>query len=122
MPRSPEQRLRSGDGRDLARLSAINLFATCFDPVELLERLAVITPRPRINLILYHGVLAPRAAWRSQVVGPARSPDVSGPASMEAATPEGDQLITGPRRPGALRWAEVMRRTLDQPNNYSRRR
>ena len=39
-----------------------------FDPVELLERLAVITPRPRINLILYHGVLAPRAAWRALVV------------------------------------------------------
>jgi hypothetical protein len=28
-----------------------------FDPVELLERLAVLIPRPRINLILYHGVL-----------------------------------------------------------------
>ena len=33
-----------------------------FDPVELLERLAALTPRPRINLILYYGVLAPRAA------------------------------------------------------------
>jgi hypothetical protein len=31
-----------------------------FDPLELLERLAVITPRPRIGLILYHGILAPR--------------------------------------------------------------
>ena len=49
-----------------------------FDPVELLARLAVITPRPRINLILYHGVLAPRAAWRSQVVEHAPSSDVSG--------------------------------------------
>ena len=39
-----------------------------FDPVELLERLAALTPRPRINLILYHGVLAPRAAWRRLVV------------------------------------------------------
>ena len=61
-----------------------------FDPVELLERLAVITPRPRINLILHHGVLAPRAAWRSQVVENAPSPDVRCPASTEAATPEGD--------------------------------
>ena len=26
-----------------------------FDPVELLERLAALTPRPRINLILYYG-------------------------------------------------------------------
>jgi hypothetical protein len=28
-----------------------------FDALELLERLAALTPRPRINLILYHGVL-----------------------------------------------------------------
>ena len=28
-----------------------------FDPLELLERLTVLIPRPRINLILYHGVL-----------------------------------------------------------------
>ena len=27
-----------------------------FDPVELLERLAAVTPRPRINLVLYYGV------------------------------------------------------------------
>ena len=33
-----------------------------------LERLAVLTPRPRVNLILCHGVLAPRAAWRSAMV------------------------------------------------------
>ena len=30
-----------------------------FDPVEFLGRLAVLVPRPRINLILYHGVLRP---------------------------------------------------------------
>jgi len=39
-----------------------------FDPVELLERLAALTPRPRVNLILYHGVLGARAAWRSLVI------------------------------------------------------
>jgi hypothetical protein len=31
-------------------------------------RLAVLVPWPRINLILYRGVLAPRAAWRPAVV------------------------------------------------------
>jgi hypothetical protein len=41
-----------------------------FEPVELLERLAALIPRPRINLVLYHGVLAPRAAWRARVVPP----------------------------------------------------
>jgi hypothetical protein len=30
-------------------------------PQEFLERLAAITPRPHINLLIYHGVLAPRA-------------------------------------------------------------
>ena len=36
--------------------------------MELLEKLAALTPRPRINLILYHGVLAPHARWRARVV------------------------------------------------------
>jgi hypothetical protein len=37
-----------------------------FDPIELLERLAALTPRPRINLLLYYGVLGARSAWRSR--------------------------------------------------------
>ncbi len=37
-----------------------------FTPHEFLERLAAITPRPHINLLIYHGVLAPRAPWRPQ--------------------------------------------------------
>ena len=43
-----------------------------FDPVEFLGRLAVLAPRPRINLMLYHGVLGPRAAWRSDIFGARR--------------------------------------------------
>jgi hypothetical protein len=41
-----------------------------FDPLELLERLAALTPRPRINLVLYYGVLGAHAAWRSRLAGP----------------------------------------------------
>ena len=33
-----------------------------FEPTELLERLAVITPRPRINLLLYYGAPVPARA------------------------------------------------------------
>lgn len=36
--------------------------------LAVLERLAAFTPRPRINVLLYHGVLAPTAAWRDAVV------------------------------------------------------
>ena len=39
-----------------------------FEPVEFLEKLAAVTPRPEINLVLYHGVLAPHARWRAEVV------------------------------------------------------
>jgi hypothetical protein len=54
-----------------------------FDPVELLERLAAITPRPRVNVILYYGVLAPRAKWRPLIVPGARP--VAGSTRASAA-------------------------------------
>jgi hypothetical protein len=42
--------------------------APAFESVELLEKLAALTPRPEISLALYHGVLAPHARWRPDVV------------------------------------------------------
>ena len=37
-------------------------------PLEFMQRLAALVPRPRLHLIRFHGVLAPRAKLRSQVV------------------------------------------------------
>jgi hypothetical protein len=42
--------------------------ALLFEPVELLERLAALTPRPRINLVLHPGVLASHSRWRARAV------------------------------------------------------
>ena len=82
-PRSPSTASSSApDGRVLVQLKTMWRAGTShllFEPVELLEKLAAITPRPTINLVLYHGVLAPRARWRAQVVPygrPAPSPNV----------------------------------------------
>jgi hypothetical protein len=76
-----------------------------FEPIELLERLAVLVPRPRVNLLLYHGVLAPRAAWRRAVVptAPDRPTTVAG-----AGGAEGDvaRMARAPNRT----WADLMRR------------
>ncbi len=36
--------------------------------LELMERLAALVPPPRKNQVLYHGVLASRAAWREEIV------------------------------------------------------
>lgn len=53
--------------------------ALVFDPVEFLERLAVLVPRPRTNLVLYCGVLGARLAWRAEVV-PGSTPLTPRPA------------------------------------------
>jgi hypothetical protein len=37
-------------------------------PEELLEKLAALVPPPRLNLVRYHGVLAPNAVDRAQIV------------------------------------------------------
>ncbi len=44
-----------------------------FAPMTLLERLAALTPRPRINMLIYHGILAPRAASRAAAVAYGRA-------------------------------------------------
>jgi len=37
-------------------------------PLELIEKLAALVPPPRLNLVRYHGVLAPNASERKQIV------------------------------------------------------
>ena len=84
-----------------------------FDPVEFLERLAVLTPRPRINLVLYYGVLAPRARWRAEVVASAASEGPDGPPATAPCTADDERSDRpSPRRPGAYLWADLMRRTF----------
>ena len=71
----------------------------------MLERLAALIPRPRINLVLYHGVLAPRAAWRAHVV-PARIDEPS-ETSASDATAHGHGA-----RPANRTWADLMQRSF----------
>jgi len=63
-PIAQERLSRTADGRVLLTLKAEwsdGTTALLFEPIELLERLAALTPRPRINLVLHHGVLAPHS-------------------------------------------------------------
>ncbi len=78
-----------------------------FSAVELLERLAVLIPRPRINLILYHGILGARAAWRSRIVAFGKPGEI---ATKDAALQDTADS-TRPRTPGGRRWANLMRRS-----------
>jgi hypothetical protein len=67
--------------------------ALVFGPLELLSRLAAIVPHPRHDLVVYHGVLAARHRWRSEVVPP-RRPGTTG------------------RRSRWIPWAELLKRTF----------
>ena len=96
-----------------------------FDPVEFLGRLAVLVPRPRINLILYHGVLGPRAAWRAEVVRRQPSGEGGDAGLKDSATEqarEAGPAETARRHARGQTWAALMARTLDQPINCSRRK
>jgi hypothetical protein len=95
-----------------------------FHPLELLERLASLTPRPRINLVLYYGVLAAHATWRSRLPGPGRSARVAHPSAATSvretpadaasgAAPATSPPVDAAGRSGSNRlWARLMQRTF----------
>jgi Putative transposase len=119
-PVAQERLARLPDGRVLVTLKAAWHDGTthlCFAPTELLEKLAALIPRPRINLILYHGVLAPHAGRRPQVVAYGRSESDKGTAAgtgVETAVPAaGRQATAGSRKPRHWTWAALMRRVFE---------
>jgi Putative transposase len=79
-----------------------------FEPLELLEKLAALVPRPRINLVLYHGVLAPHSGWRARVVAYGVPPAA---VAVGRACPEATDQSTPVVRHWA--WADLMRRAFD---------
>jgi len=107
-PPVAEDRLSFGsDGSVLVRLKTPWRDGTshvALQPVELLEKLAALIPRPYVNLIVYHGVLAPNAKWRREVVAFGRL-QLERPSS--ATTPKKAAA------PCDRTWAELMRRGLD---------
>ena len=72
--------------------------ALLLDPLELLERLAALVPPPRRPLLAYHGLLAPRAEWRSAIV-PKPAPDAV----------RADAAAWSPRR---WTWARLLHRVF----------
>ena len=113
-----------------------------FEPSELLEELAAMIPRPRANLLIYHGAFAPRGCYHehagrsrppaSACPRPSPAPEAAGAPSAGPAgapTPAGhdapplavDRPPAAPRgppppaayvRPRHVAWAELLRRTF----------
>ena len=78
-------------------------------PLEFMQRLAALVPRPRLHLIRYHGVLAPNAKLRAQVVP--QGPEAAGPATeAAAAASEAEPVRARSQRMG---WARLLKRVFD---------
>ena len=74
-------------------------------PMEFMQRLAALVPRPRLHLIRFHGVLAPHAKLRKAVVP---VPTATAPAHAgDCAHPP-----TGSAK-GRMRWAQLLKRVFD---------
>jgi hypothetical protein len=94
-----------------------------FEPLEFIEKLVALVPKPRANTVRYHGVCAPAAKWRPEVV-PAPPPPPQPAAENEAVVievsvsesllAETTEEIAKPepieRHPRNYTWAELMRR------------
>jgi len=75
-------------------------------PLEFMQRLAALVPRPRLHLIRFHGVLAPNAKLRALVV----------PHGPEQATGKSEQTASEPgcahSRPVRISWARLLKRVF----------
>ena len=70
-------------------------------PLEFMQRLAALVPRPRLHLIRFHGVLAPNAGLRAVVV--------PGPAQV-TSVPSDEHAHGALARMG---WARLLKRVFD---------
>ena len=72
-------------------------------PMEFMQRLAALVPRPRLHLIRFHGVLAPNAKLRSQVVS----------APEQATTAGAGDCKHAHSAPLRMSWARLLKRVYD---------
>ena len=75
-------------------------------PLEFMQRLAALVPRPRLHLIRFHGVLAPNAKLRAKVV-----PGGPDEPAQKVPSPEDNEAAHG--RPMRLGWAKLLKRVFN---------
>ena len=81
-------------------------------PLEFMQRLAALVPRPRLHLIRFHGVLAPNAKLRSLVVP--KAPEVAQQATETAVAGECEaESAQDQGRGRRISWARLLKRVFD---------
>jgi len=114
-PLSNERLTRLPDGRYEVRLKSPwkdGTTAVVLEGTELVGRLVVLVPPPRVHTIRYFGVLAPRSSFRSSVVRPRADADDACAAHKiepdEALGLSNRRTSRGRRLP----WRELLRRAF----------
>ena len=83
-----------------------------FEPLELLEKIAAIIPRPRVNQLIYHGLLGPHAGWRKAVVTYGRlEEEVTECGVTGSDDGQSDSTASLPQR-RSYTWRELMARAF----------
>lgn len=116
-PVAQDRLQRTGDGRVLLELKSEWADGTThllLEPLELLEKLAALTPRPRINHVLYHGLLAPHSRWRARAVSyeGSKTPLAEILAVDSGAGRVAEYQKETPGKPHSWGWADLMRRAF----------
>ena len=75
------------------------------EPLEFMQRLAALAPRPRLHLTRFHGVLAPNAKLRTKV-----APEPARERAREQAHAEDTCTHSAPVR---MSWARLLKRVFD---------
>ena len=76
-------------------------------PLEFMQRLAALVPRPRLHLIRFHGVLAPSLPHFGQTARAGGAGRDAGVSELAAAEPG-----CAHRRPTRMSWARLLKRVF----------
>ena len=89
-------------------------------PLEFMQRLAALVPRPRLHLIRFHGVLAPNARLRAEIIPSSgrQAGTVPGPGFPSAPVTTHDTSADHaeappPSLPTRISWARLLKRVFD---------
>ena len=74
-------------------------------PMEFMQRVAALVPRPRLHRIRFHGVLAPNAKRRSQVVPKPAQKTTVGEGDCQHAHSKPVRMTWARRQVDLLEWA-----------------
>ena len=95
-------------------MSGLSTTHLVMSPLDFMQRLAALVPRPRLHLIRSHGVLAPNAKLRALVVPQevSQAPEPPELAAQEAK-PAACEAGCAHHPPVRLGWGELLKRVFD---------